>query len=141
LLLFINDVSFTCIGQAKLKLFADDNKLYSSFKVDVFNCGVLQQSLDLLLSWAKFWQLNINISKCSVLSIHHKSKSIIPHTYFINGSQLTNTSNVSDLGILVDSHITLNLHISNILTKATQRAGVFPVDFHHATLHLLEKYL
>jgi len=47
-LLFINDVSFTCIGQAKLKLFADDIKLYSSFKVDVFNCGDLQQSLDLL---------------------------------------------------------------------------------------------
>jgi len=66
-LLFINDVSFTCIGQAKLKLFADDIKLYSSFKVDGFNCGDLQQSLDLLSSWAKSSQLNINISKCSVL--------------------------------------------------------------------------
>jgi len=87
-LLFINDVSFTCIGQAKLKLFADDIKLYSSvFKVYVFNknyCGDLQQSLDLLSSWAKSWQLNINRSKCTVLSIHHKSKSIIPHTYLIN---------------------------------------------------------
>jgi len=58
-----------------------------------------------------------------------------------NGSQLTNTSNVSDLGILGDSHLTFNLHISNILTKATHRAGVFSVDFHHATLHLLENYL
>jgi len=52
-LLFINDVSFTCIGQAKLKLFAHDIKLYSTFKVDVLNCGDLQQSLDLLSSWAK----------------------------------------------------------------------------------------
>jgi len=83
-LLFINDVSFPCIGQAKLKLFADDIKLYPSFQVDVFNCGDLQQSLDLLSSWAKSWHLKINISKCSVLSIHHKSKSIIPHTYLIN---------------------------------------------------------
>jgi len=124
-LLFINDVSFTCIGQAKLKLFADDIKLYSYFKNDVFNCGDLQKPLDLLSSWAKSWQLNMNVSKCSILSIHHKSKSIIPHTYLINGSQLTNTSNVSDLGILVDSHLTFNRHISNILTKTTQRAGVF----------------
>jgi len=124
-LLFINDISFTCLGQAKLKHFADDIKLYSSFTVDVFNCGDLQQSLDLLSSWAKSWQLNINISKRSVLSIHHKSKSIIAHTYLINGSQLTNTSNVFNLGILVDSHLSFNLHISNILTKATQRADVF----------------
>jgi Reverse transcriptase (RNA-dependent DNA polymerase) len=102
-LIFINDVSSTCIGQAKLKLFADDVKLYSSFNVDVFNCDELQQSLDLLSSWAKSWQLNINISKCTVLSIHHKSKSISPHPYFINGSQLTNSSSVTDLGIL-DAH-------------------------------------
>jgi len=47
-LLFINDVSFTC--QAELKLFADDIKLYSSFNVHIFNCGDLQQSLDLLSS-------------------------------------------------------------------------------------------
>jgi len=31
-LLFINDVSFTCIGQAKLKLFADDIKLHHIFQ-------------------------------------------------------------------------------------------------------------
>jgi len=48
--LIINDVSFTCIG--KLKLFADDIKLYSSFNVAVFNCGDLQQSLDLHSTWA-----------------------------------------------------------------------------------------
>jgi len=143
-LLPVDQPSFTCIGQAKLKHFADDIKLYSSFKVDVFNCGDLQQSLDLLLSWAKSWQLNINISKCSIFlpsKIHHKSKSIIPHTYLINESQLTNTSTVSDLGILVDSHLTFIIHINNILTKATQIAGVFSVDFHHATLNLLDNYL
>ena len=112
-LIFINDVSSTCIDQTKLKLFADDYKLYSSFNVDVSNSSNLQQSLDLLSSWANSWRLNINISKCSVFSIHHKSKSrpIIPHPYFINGSQLTNSSSVTDLGILVDSHLTFNHHI------------------------------
>ena len=113
-LIFINDVSSTCIGQAKLKLFADDVKLYSAFNVDVSNCGDLQQSLDLLSSWANSWQLNINISKCSVVSIHHKSKSRppIPHPCFINGSQLTNSSSVTDRGILADSHLIFNHHIS-----------------------------
>jgi len=65
----------------------------------------------------------------------------MPHTYLINGSLLTNTSNVSDLGILVDSLLTFNLHIRNILTIATQRAGVFSRGFSSRHLHLLEKYL
>jgi len=101
--------------------------------------GRLLCSLTLRSSWAKSWQLNINISNCSVLSIHHKSKSIVPHTYLIIGSQLTNTSSVSDLGILVDSHLTFNLHISNILTKATQRAGVFSRGFSSRHPALLRK--
>jgi hypothetical protein len=140
-LIFINDVSSTCVGQAKLKLFADDVKLYSSFNVDVSNCGDLQQSLDLLSSWANSWQLNINISKCTVLSIHHKSQSkpTIPHPYFINGSQLTNSSSVTDLGILVDSHLTFNHHISNILTKASQRVGVFFRGFSSRHIALMKK--
>ena len=138
-LIFINDVSSTCVGQAKLKLFADDVKLYSSFNVDVFNCGDLQQSLDLLSSWANSWQLSINISKCSVLSIHHKSKSFTPQPYYINGFQLTNSSSVTDLGILVDSRLTFISHISNILTKATQRAGVFFRGFSSRHPSLMKK--
>ena len=124
-LIFINDVSSIRIGESKLKLFADDVKLYSSVDVDVSNCDDLQQSIELFSSWAKSWQMSINISKCSVLSIHHNSKAFIPHPYYINGTQLSNTSSVTDLGILVDSRLTFNLHMSNILTKATQRVGVF----------------
>ena len=62
--------------------------------------------------------------------------SNIPHPYFITGPLLTNSSSVTDLGILVDSSLTFNLHISNILTKATQRAGVFFRGFssRHPTL-------
>jgi len=37
------------IGQAKLQFFTDEIKLYSFFNVIVFNCGDLQQSVELLL--------------------------------------------------------------------------------------------
>jgi len=69
----------TC-NSIKMKSSLSVVMLYLSFNVDVFKCGDLQQSLDLLSSWAKSWQLNIDSSKCSVLSIHHKSKTTIPHT-------------------------------------------------------------
>ena len=79
------------------------------------------------------------ISKCSVLSILHNSKASIPHSYYINGTQLFNTSSVTDLGILVDSRLTFNLHISNILTKATQRVGVFFRGFSSRHPELIRK--
>ena len=138
-LIFINDVTSICIGESKLKLFADDIKLYTSYNVNVTNCGNLQQSLDLLSSWAKSWQLSINIGKCSVLSIHHNSKSFIHHPYFLNYTQLSNTSSVTDLGVLVDSRLSFTLHISNILTKATQRVGVFFRGFSSRHPDLMKK--
>lgn len=138
-LIFINDVTSICIGESKLKLFADDVKLYTSYNVSVSNCGNLQQSIDLLSSWANSWQLCINISKCSVLSIHHNSKSFIPHPYYLNGTQLSASSSVSDLGLLVDSRLTFNLHISNILSKASQRVGVFFRGFSSRHPDLMKK--
>ena len=115
-----------------LQRFRDAHRMY----VYAWRCKQM-----ILSSWANSQQLNINISKCSVLSIHHISKSrpIIPHPYFINGSQLSNSSSVTDLGILVDSHLTFNLHISNILTKATQRVGVFFRGFSSRHIALMKK--
>ena len=118
---------------------ADDVKLYCAFDVDVSNCGDLQLSIDLLSSWANSWQLCINISKCSVLSIHHNSKDSIHHPYYINGMQLSNTSSVTDLGIVVDSRLSFNLHLSNILAKATQRVGVFFRGFSSRHPELMRK--
>jgi len=34
-LIFINDITSICIGESKLKLFADDVKLYTSFNVNL----------------------------------------------------------------------------------------------------------
>jgi hypothetical protein len=50
-LIFINDVTSVCSNDVKIKLFADDVKLYSI--INIANCNIgLQQSLDRLASWA-----------------------------------------------------------------------------------------
>jgi hypothetical protein len=63
---------FSSLGNTTLQLFADDAKLYSSVDLDAHSIS-LQQSLDNLCAWADRWQLSINISKCSVLSIASKT--------------------------------------------------------------------
>ena len=141
-LVFINDVSSVCIGKTNLKLFADDVKLYTSFKIDESNCCSLQKSIDLLSSWANAWQLAINISKCSVLPIRNRYNSSVSHPYFINGTQLVQSTSVSDLGILVDSRLSFNLHISITFSLKLHKDLVyFSVVLFHANSLLSEKHL
>ena len=56
-----------------------------------------------------------------------------------DGMQLSTTSSVTDLGIVVDSRLSFNLHISNILAKATQRVGVFFRGFSSRHPELMRK--
>ena len=49
-----------------MKLFADDAKLYSSFRN---SSGDLPIAFDELKKWADKWQLQIAVNKCSVPSI------------------------------------------------------------------------
>ena len=51
-----------------VKLFADDVKVYLKV-VENADVAKLQGALDLVASWAKRWQLQISVSKCSVLTV------------------------------------------------------------------------
>ena len=61
-LLFINDIEDILFGTSvRMKLFADDVKLYSSF---AYNSHDLQVVCNRLAVWAEEWQLRIAYNKC-----------------------------------------------------------------------------
>jgi len=104
-----------------------------------FNCGDLQQWLDLLSSWAKSWQLHTNISKCSVLSDHYKFESIIPHI------SLTYLNSRTRLLLLILVYWLIDVYLLTIIwvicsPKQLRKLVSFSVDFHHTILPLLDKY-
>ena len=70
-LLYINDIpaSVSC----KIKLFADDTKIWNTNKTQS-ECQSLQSDLDLLSKWLDEWLLRFNIDKCHVMRIDRKSK-------------------------------------------------------------------
>ena len=141
-LIFINDIVSSCCGNTKVKLFADDVKLYS-----IYNCedGMLnlQQSVDKLVYWSSIWQLKVNVDKCHVLSIRNrnKSKDSRPNQclYLLDGVPLSNVSFISDLGVTFNSNLSFKLHISTIITKALQRVGVFFRGFNSRRLDFVRK--
>jgi hypothetical protein len=84
---FTNDINLVFRGDAVLKLFADDVKLYSEIDLGDVSAS-LELSLDNLTQWAKDWQLTININKCSIMSTntnHHYSRACFNH---IDGTAL-----------------------------------------------------
>jgi hypothetical protein len=86
-LIYINDVAAACNDIVRVKLFADDVKLYSIIDTScsTTTCS-LQQSIDSLASWASSWQLSINISKCSVLSLRNRTESFVSLPYYVKVS-------------------------------------------------------
>ena len=71
-LLYVNDIpaSVSC----KIKLFADDTKIWNTIKTQS-DSQSLQSDLDLLKKWLHKWLLRFNIGKCYVKHIDRKRKA------------------------------------------------------------------
>jgi hypothetical protein len=121
-LLFINDLDFVCSNDSRLKLFADDVKLYS--ETVNRSGGTLQQCLDKLCEWARMWQLGINVSKCHVLTVTSSRVPVSNHVYFINNAAISVCDNVLDLGITISTDMSFRSHIESIVSKSYQRLSV-----------------
>ena len=137
-LVFTNDLVSACKGLCKMILFADDTKLYAVTSFD--NPSIdLQLSLNFVFSWSILWQLAINILKCYFMSIHRHNPSFKPRKYYINNVEIICTDSVSDLGILMHNDLNFAPHISNIITKASQRCSAFFRGFISRDLNIVRK--
>jgi len=139
-LVFINDIDVICHGRSRMKLFADDLKIYNI--VDITNpTATLQLSLDHLVEWSAEWQLPINIKKCSVLTINRSEshKTLTASNYYLDGSPLVKSTSVMDLGIKINSDLSFQSHIGSIVSKARQRVGVLFRGFHTRQVSFLKK--
>lgn len=134
-LLYINDITDIAAGlDVNLKLFADDAKLYSSFSCDFDSSSDLLNACHNLTVWAETWQLQIATEKCFVHRVTNRDPHI-QHTFNCKSPYLLDTNLLSwskdtrDLGIIMDSKLTFNLHISSIAHKAHIRAKLILRSF------------
>ena len=95
-------------------LFADDAKVYSCVTDDDDMCR-MQKDIDNLFMWSEIWQLQFNISKCTLSKTNHN------HVYTMAGCDIKQTSGEKDLGIIIDSQ--LKFH------KQVQLLSVMQEDF------------
>jgi len=83
---YVNDID-DCVTSSKIQKYADDLKIYAEFsssnKQQAYRS--LQSDLNSLVNWSRNWQLNFNISKCSVLHFGNNNPC---QTYHLNGQDL-----------------------------------------------------
>jgi len=120
LLIYIDDLAKPLERNGfTVKLFADDVKVYIEV-VENADVTKLQGALDLVASWASQWQLQISVSKCSVLTVGHSS---IDASYCIDGFSLPCGTQCRDLAVTITSVSSSSQHINEITAKAHKRAN------------------
>ena len=101
------------------KLFADDVKVYVNI-VSSHDVSKLQTALDLIVEWAALWQLQLSVSKCSILSV---GRVLAKTDYYIGDTVLPYGSKCRDLGVMITQDLSPAVHINEITAKAHQRAN------------------
>ena len=119
-LLYINDINNAIKSQ--IKLFADDGVLYRNIR-NQNDQVILQNDLDTISSWAEKWLMELNINKCSVLSITLKRNSIF-HDYNILGATLKRVTNHDYLGVTISSDLNWLRHATKISNKTSRTLGL-----------------
>nr|XP_054765151.1 uncharacterized protein LOC129271925 [Lytechinus pictus] len=100
--------------QGKVKIYADDTKLYGKASTNQDLCAI-QADLDALVDWSNRWQLHFNSQKCKVL---HIGPGNVKHSYSLGEDVLEHTAVERDLGILVDEDLKFHNHVAYVVKKA-----------------------
>ena len=137
-LLYVNDLPD--VLNSRIKIFADDSKLYRSVSVPA-DSFAMQVDLDAALQWADEWQLTFNANKCKVLHIGRLNRH---HVYTMKGTELEETAVERDLGIHMDAELKFRQQAAAAVSKASQVMAVIRRSFQlldRTTLPMLFKTL
>ena len=130
-LVYVNDIPSSV--DSTILLFADDAKLYRSIRCEA-DYLQLQHDIAILYEWSKTWLLNFNISKCYLL---HLGPIHLYGKYYINGSEITPTESVKDLGIIVDSSLKFHVHTSTVAARANRLLALINKSFEYLNTNML----
>ncbi|XP_050512392.1 uncharacterized protein LOC126888303 [Diabrotica virgifera virgifera] len=109
--------------------FADDFKAYR-----IMNCQtdqqLLQDDLDRLTQWRHINKLNLNKSKCCLISFFKGSRKY-DTSYELCGQPLKTVSKIKDLGVIFDKNLTFVDHINSVTIQSSKMLGFIVRNCRH----------
>ena len=140
-LIFINDLPQNI--KSKLKIFADDTKLYARVDEEDENgtkigAENLQEDIDELTKWADTWQLNFHPDKCCLLKLGPDvGTSYDMESVNKDGNKtrkkLNEVQDQKDLGVTVDRDLSFKKQVTEATLSANRVVGVIRRSFDYLT--------
>lgn len=119
-LLMVNDLP-KVISNGKCLFYADDLKIYAEINSDACCLG-LQRDVDAIYEWSLRNKMELNLSKCYVMSFG-RMRHPIYFSYKINDHGVVRTTAMKDLGVTFDRKLTFHDHITSLARECFRRLG------------------
>ena len=109
-------------------LFADDTKIFHEI-TSGDDAQILQSDIRKLEDWANKWLLKFHPDKCHVLTLGKFEDIMHTKRYTICGHELEHVFEENDLGVIFDSELSFDAHISTQVRKANTIVGLIRRSF------------
>ena len=131
-IIYVNELP--SLVKSKMKMYADDTKLYRPVS-DLSDVQLLQDDLDVLTEWSKKWLLKFNVAKCKIM---HCGKQNPRAAYYMkrpNGETkaLEETHVEKDLGVQMSNTLKPTLQCTKAANKAMSALKLLRMTFGHFT--------
>lgn len=117
--IFINDIQR--VIDIEFLLYADDIKLLRQIN-SIQDCRKLQENLNQTYQWFIDNNLQINFTKCKVMTYSRK-KNILNFDYLINLYSINRPEFIQDLGVTFDKHLNFKQHVITVTNRASKVLG------------------
>lgn len=108
--------------------FADDIVIIIRGKYEHVIRDRLQYALNMTTAWCKDEGLSINPHKTTIIPFTRRRKMTIPDLY-LEGTKLVLSLKVKYLGVILDNKLNWNLHLDQIISKATNALWISKKTF------------
>ena len=118
--IYVNDMS-SCFRHSNFLMYADDTKIFATIS-SVQDCVNLQSDLDRLHNYCVVNKLNLNYDKCHKITFS-RNRYTFNFNYSFSENILTSVASTKDLGVVIDSKLLFDLHITRCTQKAFRALG------------------
>ena len=104
-------------------IFADDTKVFREICSE-HDLECLQRDLACLEKWSDTWLLKLGPEKCKILTVGQLQNIQRAYPYMLMEVQLEHVFKEKDLGIIIDTGLTFDVHVSEMVKKANNMLGL-----------------
>jgi hypothetical protein len=122
---YIADLPSIVESPSKIRLFADDSKLYREISC-ADDENKLQLDLNKVEKWCESWLLKLNLDKCKHIRF---GRSPLSHEYDLQNSKISSVLEEKDLGVTFDRNLTFQTHINTKIKVANRNLAIIRNSF------------